>query len=54
MRGKEWEREATVTIFEKGEKILEQNLGIRIKGASTRNNAGKGFNLHDKKNMENQ
>ena len=35
-------------------KIVEQNLGIRIKGASTRNNAGKGFNLHAKKNMENQ
>ena len=49
MRGKEWEREVSVTIFEKGEKILEQNLGIRIKGASTRNNAGKGFNLHAKK-----
>ena len=49
MRGKEWEREATVTIFEKGEKIVEQNLGIRIKGTSTRNNAGKGFNLHAKK-----
>ena len=49
MRGKKWEREATFIIFEKGEKILEQNLGIRIKGASTRNNAGKGFNLHAKK-----
>lgn len=44
MRGKEWEREAFVTIFEKGEKILQQNMGIRIKGASTRNNPGKSFN----------
>ena len=48
MRGKEWEREAFVTIFEKGEKILQQNMGIRIKGASTRNNPGKSFNLYAK------
>ena len=44
-RGKEWEREALVTIFDKGEKIVQQNMGIRIKGASTRNNPGKSFNL---------
>ena len=49
MRGEEWEREATVTIFEKGEKIVQQNMGIRIKGASTRNNPGKSFNLHARK-----
>ena len=48
-RGKEWEREAFVTIFEKGEKLVQQNMGIIIKGASTRNNAGKSFNLHAKK-----
>ena len=48
-RGEEWEREALVTIFEKGEKIVQQNMGLRIKGASTRNNPGKSFNLHAKK-----
>ena len=48
-RGKEWEREALVTIFERGEKIVQQNMGLRIKGASTRNNPGKSFNLHAKK-----
>ena len=47
-RGKEWEREAFVTIFEKGEKFVQQNMGIRIKGASTRNNPGKSFNLYAK------
>ena len=47
-RGKEWEREAFVTIFEKGEKLVQQNMGIRIKGASTRNNPGKSFNLYAK------
>ena len=44
-RGKLWEREAFVTIFDKGEKIVQQNMGLRIKGASTRNNPGKSFNL---------
>ena len=45
MRGEQWEREASVTIFDKGEKIVQQNLGIRIKGSSSRNNPGKSFNL---------
>ncbi len=45
-RGREWEREATVTIFEKGENVVSQNMGIRIKGASTRNSAQKSFNLY--------
>ena len=43
MKGEKWEREASVTIFNKGEKI--QNLGIRIKGSFSRNNPGKSFNL---------
>ena len=45
MRGEEWEREVQVSIFEKGEIFLEQKLGIRIKGSSTRNAASKSFNL---------
>ena len=49
MKGKEWEREALVTIFDKGEKIVQQNMGIRIKGASTRTNPGKSFNLYARK-----
>ena len=48
MKGKEWEREAFVTIFEKGEKIVQQKMGIRIKGASTRTNPGKSFNLYSR------
>ena len=48
MRGKEWEREAFVTIFEKGEINVQQNMGIRIKGAYTRNNPGKSFNIYAK------
>ena len=42
-RGSEWEREASVTFFEKGKIVIEQNIGIRLKGASTRNNPGKSF-----------
>ena len=51
MKGKEWEREALVTIFDKGEKIVQQNMGIRIKGASTRTNPGKSFNLYNEKHI---
>ena len=48
-RGSEWEREANVKIFEKGKILVEQNMGIRIKGSSTRGNPGKSFNLAAKK-----
>jgi hypothetical protein len=50
-RGSEWEREANIKIFEKGKILVEQNMGIRIKGSSTRGNPGKSFNLAAKKNM---
>lgn len=45
-KGKDWERPATVSIFEKGNLLLEQEMGIRIKGASTRNTAQKSFNIY--------
>ena len=48
-RGSDWEREANVKIFEKGKISVEQNMGIRIKGSSTRANPGKSFNLVAKK-----
>lgn len=44
-RGKAWEREASITVFENGNAVVEQNMGIRIKGSSTRNSAQKSFNL---------
>ena len=49
MKGKEWEREAFVTIFEKSEIHLQQKLGLRIKGAYTRNEPGKSFNIYARK-----
>ena len=48
-RGPDWEREANIKIFEKGNISVEQNMGIRIKGSSTRGNPGKSFNLIAKK-----
>lgn len=48
-KGKEWEREASITIFEKGKIILQENAGLSLKGASTRNNPGKSFEIKAKK-----
>lgn len=45
-KGKEWEREASVTLFRDGETGFSQNMGIRIKGASTRNAQAKSFNVY--------
>ena len=44
-KGKEWEREASVTFFEKGNLLFEQDIGIRLKGSSTRNSPQKSFDL---------
>lgn len=44
-KGAEWERPAQISIFEKGTLALEENAGIRIKGASTRNTPQKSFNI---------
>ena len=45
-RGEKSEREVNIAIFEKGIISVHQNMGIRIKGASTRSAAGKSFNLY--------
>ncbi len=45
-RGREWERTADISVFEKGSLSWEQGMGIRIKGASTRNTAQKSFNIY--------
>lgn len=45
--GKEWEREADIIFFdEKHVKKMDQTIGIRIAGQSTRNAAQKSFNLY--------
>lgn len=49
-KGSEWEREADITFFENGQAVVQQGMGIRIKGASTRNHAQKSFNLYARSN----
>ena len=49
MKGSEWEREANFVIFEKGVVTVEQNVGIRIKGSTSRNSPPKGFNIYARK-----
>ena len=56
-KGKEWERDASVSFFEKGNLLFEQNIGIRLKGSSTRNSPQKSFDLitskkYGKKNFD--
>ena len=45
-RGKEWERPANFTLFDGGEMVLQQNVGIRIKGNYSRCLAQKSFNIY--------
>ena len=47
--GPEWEKETNIAIFEKGKISLQQNLGIKIRGFSTRMQPGKSFNVYAKK-----
>lgn len=49
-KGKEWEREAAITLFEfdknSAEAVLTQNCGIRIQGNYSRSDLQKGFRLY--------
>lgn len=45
-KGREWEREAVFEVFDKGEKVLSENVGIRIKGATSRSTPQKSFNIY--------
>ncbi|MBQ8297821.1 MAG: CotH kinase family protein, partial [Ruminococcus sp.] len=45
-KGRTWERPVTVELFENGEAVHKQDMGIRIKGSSTRNSTQKSFNLY--------
>ena len=53
-KGKEWERESHISIFEKGKIVIDENVGIRIKGASTRNYPQKSFNIYFRKKYGNK
>lgn len=47
--GKEWEREAVFELFEDSKSVLQQNVGIRIQGNSTRNSGRKRLNIYTRK-----
>ena len=47
--GPEWEKKTNMAIFENGKIVLQQNVGIRIRGFSTKMQAGKSFNVYAKK-----
>ena len=49
MSGSEWEREASISIFENGEMTIDQNVGIRLKGFSSRDLPQKSFNVFARK-----
>ena len=49
MSGRDWERPAIFTMFENGEKVIDQNVGIRIKGAFSRALPQKSFNIYTRK-----
>ncbi|MBR5682820.1 MAG: CotH kinase family protein [Ruminococcus sp.] len=48
-RGRDWERPAQFTMFENGKKVIDQSVGIRIKGAFSRCLAQKSFNVYTRK-----
>ena len=52
--GSDWEREASIAIFENGKVTIEQNVGIRIKGSSTRNVQQKNFNVYAREKYGNK
>lgn len=45
-KGREWEREASMQVFDSGTLAVDQNVGIRIKGAATRSAPQKSFNIY--------
>ena len=51
MRGSEWEREASLSIFENGKMTIDQNVGIRLKGYSSRDSPQKSFHVFARKKI---
>ncbi|MDE5584635.1 MAG: lamin tail domain-containing protein [Ruminococcus sp.] len=53
-KGREWEREAFFEVFDSGKHILSQNVGIRIKGATSRSTPQKSFNIYAREEYGNK
>lgn len=45
-KGKDWERPANLQIFENGESVVTQDVGIRIHGGASRSYAQKSLNIY--------
>ena len=48
-RGRDWEREANLEVFENTQSILNQAVGIRVQGNAMRNNILKRFSIYARK-----
>ena len=48
-KGSDWEREVSMSFFVNGELTIDQNVGIRIKGQSTRDMPQKSFSVYARK-----
>jgi len=46
LRGANWERPATIEYFDGGEQLLQQNIGVRIRGKSSRYSPQKSFKIY--------
>lgn len=47
-RGQEWEREANMTYFVNGTQVINQNVGLRLHGGSSRDWQNKSFNVYSR------
>ena len=45
-KGREWERVASFEMFDAGQSVVKQDVGIRIKGAASRNSVQKSFTVY--------
>lgn len=48
-KGREWEREAVMELFDSGVSEFQQDVGIRIQGASARDSGRKRFSIYARK-----
>ena len=47
-RGEEWERQANMTYFVNGTEVINQNVGLRLHGGSSRDWQNKSFNIYSR------
>lgn len=49
MRGRDWEREAVIEVFRDGKSVLNQRVGVRVRGNYTRVNPQKSITIYARK-----